>query len=137
MKTQKCCSLFLMQNSKTKNLWHWQNSFDCKNPDSDFPAARSPALLTACQEFIPNAVLLQHVKEVLKVSLLLQLCLLSQLLGDYSTMQNLRKFFELFLGWYPEACVWLSLEGFWDTSSLILETHEVRRDNFYMEKTDT
>lgn len=52
-------------------------------------------------------------------------------------MQRLRKFLELFLGWYPEACVWLSLEGFWDTSSLILETHEVRRDNFYMEKTDT
>lgn len=135
---QKCCSLFLRQNSKMKHLQHWQNSFDCKSPDSDFPTAKSAALLTAGQDFISNAVLLQHVKEkVLKVSLLLQLSLLSQLLGDYSTMQNLRKFFELFLGWYPEACVWLSLEGFWNPTNLILETCEVRYVNFYMEKTDT
>lgn len=134
---QKCCSLFLKQNSRAKHLQPWQNSSDGKSPDSDFPAARSSALLTAHQEFIPDVVLLQHVKDVLKVSLLLQLCLLSQLLGDYSAMKNLRKYLELFLGWYPEACVWLSLGGFWDTTNPIFETCEVRYVNLYMEKTDT
>lgn len=132
----KMLLIVIMQKSKTKHLQLWQNRFDHKNPNSDFPAAIS-VLLTACQEFIPNAVLLQHVEEGLKVSLLLQLCLLSQLLGDCSAMQNLRKYVEVFLGWYSEACVWLSLEGFWDTTNPIFQTWEVRCVNFYMEKTDT
>lgn len=101
-----------MQNGKTKHLRHRQNSFHPKSLNSDFPAARTAAHLTACREFIPNAVFLQHIKEVLKVSLCLQLLSpISQLLGDYSKMQTFRKFLELFLGWHPEACVWLSLGG--------------------------
>lgn len=45
-------------------------------------------------------------------------------------MQNLRKYLQLFLGWYPGACAWLSLEGFWDTTNPIFETCEVRYVNF-------
>lgn len=92
----KMVSLFLMQNSKMKQcvaqaeqLW---------SQESQFWFLLLGEVLHWWQHAkysVPNAVFLQHVQEVYKVSLLLQLCLLSPCRGSQHSTELLQRLHRL------------------------------------------
>lgn len=107
---QECCSrecqmlsLFLRQDTKIKTCGTDRTALIVRVPIQISAATRSAALMPARQ--VANAVLLQHVKEVLKVSLLSFITVGRESQHCCRSYNVLSKLFEPFLGGYPEASV--------------------------------